>query len=337
MNSSGELLKKLFLSFNKGERNEFILVAKEYIEREKRKNHHVLAKQLEEALNFESNQVSNRNGCTRFKTDIPIPRDNESGFPLLSIKSYDHLWEELILPSETELILRQIVQEFKESDILRGYNLLPKSKILLCGIPGTGKTFTAQVISSVLGLPLVQIQFDAIISSYLGETATNLRKVFDFINSGIWVVLFDEFDIIGKNRDDHYEHGEIKRVVNNFLQMIDSFEGESLIFAATNHHHILDPAIWRRFDEVVLYKNPTSEDCLLLLDLFLKPIPKNGFKLESIAVKMKELAPSEIKMVAHEAMKKSILEGRFKLSKADIEFATKRFLDRKSIKNGKDG
>ena len=134
MNSSGEILKKLFLTFNKGERDEFIQVAQEYIEREKRKNHHVLAKQLEEALNFESKPASHRNGCTRFKTDIPIPRDNESGFPLLSIKSFDHMWEELILPSETDSILKQIVQEFREADILKGYNLLPKSKILLCGV-----------------------------------------------------------------------------------------------------------------------------------------------------------------------------------------------------------
>ena len=333
MNSSGEILKKLFLTFNKGERDEFIQVAREYIERERRKNHHILARQLEEALNFENGSGSVRNGCARFKTNTPIPRDNESGFPLLSIKAYDYLWEELILPKETESILKQIVQEYREADILKGYNLLPKSKILLCGKPGTGKTFTAQVISSVLGLPLVQIQFDAIISSYLGETATNLRKVFDFIKNGTWVVLFDEVDIIGKNRDDHYEHGEIKRVVNNFLQMIDSFEGESLLFAATNHHHILDPAIWRRFDEVVLYKNPAPADCLKLLDLFLKPIPKNKFKLESIATKMEDLAPSEIKMVAQEAMKKSILEGRSKLSKADIEVVTRRFIDRKSIKN----
>jgi AAA+ superfamily predicted ATPase len=119
--------------------------------------------------------------------------------------------------------------------------------------------------------------------------------------------------------------------------MIDSFEGESLIFAATNHHHVLDPAIWRRFDEVVLYKNPTPVDCLKLLDLFLKPIPKNDFQLESIATKMKDLAPSEIKMVAHEAMKKSILEGRSKLSKSDMEVATKRFIDRKSIKSSREG
>ncbi len=156
MNSSGEILKKLFLTFNKGERDEFIQVAQEYIEREKRKNHHVLAKQLEEALNFESKPATHRNGCTRFKTDIPIPRDNESGFPLLSIKSYDHMWEELILPSETESILKQIVQEFKESDILKGYKLLPKSKVLLCGIPGTGKTFTGvfNILCQPVGLSI---------------------------------------------------------------------------------------------------------------------------------------------------------------------------------------
>ena len=89
--------------------------------------------------------------------------------------------------------------------------------------------------------------FDSLISSYLGETATNLRKVFDFIKSGRFVVLFDEFDIVGKKRDDPHEHGEIKRVVGNFMQMLDNFEGKSIIIAATNHQHLLDVAVWRRF------------------------------------------------------------------------------------------
>lgn len=112
--------------------------------------------------------------------------------------------------------MERVIREFKDADILATYNLQNKKKILLCGKPGTGKTFSAQIISSILSIPLLYIRFDAIISSYLGETASNLRKVFDYIESGTWIVLFDEFDIIGKNRDDSHEHGEIKRVVNNF-------------------------------------------------------------------------------------------------------------------------
>src|SRR5262249_21266039 len=102
--------------------------------------------------------------------------------------------------------------------------------------------------------------FDVIVSSLLGETAANLRKVFDFAANGSWVVLFDEFDAIGRSRDDVTEHGELKRVVGAFLQMLDRFSGRSLLIAATNFEQVLDPALWRRFDEVVRFRRPSPAE-----------------------------------------------------------------------------
>lgn len=217
--TTNEVIRKLFLSFAKQDTDEFYRLAEEYINLESRKKHNAAAKQLKEALY--SKPINGRNGNgNRYKSNMPIPRDTEKGFPLLEIKEYNLDWGSIILPDDTKNILRQIQSEFMESEVLATYNLKPKSKILFCGPPGTGKTFAAQIISSVLHIPMVYVRFDSIVSSFLGETATNLRKVFDFIASGMWVVLFDEFDVIGKNRDDHYDHGEIKRVVNNFLQML---------------------------------------------------------------------------------------------------------------------
>ena len=135
----------------------------------------------------------------------------------------------------------------------------PKQRILLCGPPGTGKTLSAKIISSVIGYPLVYVLFDSIISSFLGQTASNLRKIFNFIEDGKYVVLFDEFDMVGKKRDDPQEHGEIKRVVNNFMQMLDNYNGDSIIVAATNHQQLLDTAVWRRFDEVLLFDLPNTQ------------------------------------------------------------------------------
>ncbi|MDD1611171.1 MAG: ATP-binding protein, partial [Methylococcaceae bacterium] len=234
-----DLIKQLFLSFNDKDNDTFIQTAREYIEHEKRKKHTVVAKDLEKAL-FSASSV--QNGSRRFKNSLPIPRDSEKGFPLLEIQHFDKSIDSLIVTDELKAQLEQVIREFKDADILATYNLQNKRKILLCGKPGTGKTFSAQIVSSVLNIPLVYVRFDAIISSYLGETATNLRKVFDYIESNTWIVLFDEFDVIGKNRDDSHEHVEIKRVVNNFLQMLDNFKGDSIILAATNHQNMLDPA-----------------------------------------------------------------------------------------------
>lgn len=330
-----ELIKQLFVSYSNKDYTSFELVAREYIEREKRKKHNIVAKDLEKALyNISGTPTSQK----RFKSNMPIPRDTEKGFPLLEIQQFDKNFDHLIISKETKGQLEQIIREFKDSDILATYNLEYKKKILLCGKPGTGKTFSAQIMSSVLNVPLIYIRFDAIISSYLGETAGNLRKVFDFIENGTWIVLFDEFDIIGKNRDDNHEHGEIKRVVNNFLQMLDNLKGDSIIFAATNHQNILDPAIWRRFDDVIYYNIPDEKSRYQLFEIYLKSIKKDkDIDLVKFSKITKGLSPADIKMITEEAMKFAIINSRSSISMNDIEIAVNKFLHREKIRNNKVG
>ncbi|MDN5360302.1 MAG: hypothetical protein PWQ84_1365 [Thermotogaceae bacterium] len=332
-----ELIKQLLLSYNNSDKETFLSAAREYIEREKRMKHTQVAKELEKAL-FNKNGSSSSFSERRFKNEMPIPRDSEKGFPLLEIKNYEECYENLIIDNELKAQLDQIIREFKDSDILATYNLSYKKKILLCGKPGTGKTYTAQIVSALLNIPLVHIRFDSIISSYLGETAFNLRKIFDYIEQGTWIVLFDEFDIIGKNRDDIHEHGEIKRVVNNFLQMMDNFNGNSLLFAATNHQHLLDPAIWRRFDDVLFYDIPDEFTRIKLFERFLKPLKREkNIDLGDISKRSEGLSPSDIKMIAIEAMKLSIIDSRDTLTQNDLLFATKRFLSREKLRKTSKG
>ncbi len=333
--TSSELIKQLFLSFNNKDNDAFILAAREYIEREKRKKHTIVAKELEKVL-YQSATVSS--GQKRFKQSMPIPRDTEKGFPLLEIQHVEQDFDSLILSQETKVQLERVIREFKDADILATYNLIYKKKILFCGKPGTGKTFSAQIISSVLNIPLVYIRFDAIISSYLGETAGNLRKVFDFIENGTWIVLFDEFDIIGKNRDDNHEHGEIKRVVNNFLQMLDNFKGDSILFAATNHQNMLDSAIWRRFDAVIYYELPDEAARKQLFEYYLRPIKRNKkINLSKVARDSQGLSPADIKMIAVEAMKTAIINTRNSLTMDDLESAIAQFIRREKVKHYKLG
>lgn len=326
-----ELIKQLFFSFNDKDSETFIKTARDYIEHEKRKKHNLVAKELEKAL-FSTNSV--QNGGKRFKNFLPIPRDTEKGFPLLEIQQFDKSIDSLIVVNEIKVQLEQVVMEFKDSDILATYNLQNKKKILLCGKPGTGKTFSAQIISSVLSIPLVYVRFDAIISSYLGETATNLRKVFDYIESNTWIVLFDEFDVIGKNRDDSHEHGEIKRVVNNFLQMLDNLKGDSIILAATNHQNMLDPAIWRRFDEVIYYELPDENTRQQLFDFYLKPIKRDADIDTTKAASMTAgFSPADIKMVTEEAMKTAIINSKSHLGQNELICAIEKFIRREKVRN----
>ena len=333
--STSEIIKQLFSAFSNKDDESFEMAAREYIEREKRKKHNIVAKDLEKALyNTGDISISRK----RFKNSMPIPRDTEKGFPLLEIQHFDKNFDYLIIAKEIEEQLEQIIREFKDSDILATYNLQYKKKILLCGKPGTGKTFSAQIMSSVLNIPLIYIRFDAIISSYLGETAGNLRKVFDFIEHGTSIVLFDEFDIIGKNRDDSHEHGEIKRVVNNFLQMLDNFKGDSIILAATNHQNILDPAIWRRFDDVVYYELPDEKTRKKIFNIYLKSIKReNDIDLVKFSKMTKGLSPADIKMITEEAMKTAIINSKNSISMNDIEIAVHKFIRREKVKNNEMG
>ena len=143
---------------------------------------------------------------------------------------------------------------------------------MFCGPSGCGKTLTAEVIAGELGRPLTIVRTDSVVSSFLGETAANLRRVFDFVSASPLVALFDEFDALGKEREDASEHGELRLVVNAVLQMLDAYDGRSLVIAATNHEQLLDSAIWRRFEEVLFLKPPTPAQLLRLLTIKLRGV-----------------------------------------------------------------
>ena len=207
---------------------------------------------------------------------LGIPRDADKGIPLLQVRDEYHPFDDLIVDDGVLARLERIIDENKAFEALLHYGLRPTNRILLCGPPGTGKTLTAKVMATAMGCRLVHVMFDSIVSPYLGETASNLRRVFEFAGSGRFVVMFDEFDIVGKKRDDPHEHGEIKRLVNNFMQMMDDFKGRSIIVAATNHQHLLDRALWRRFDEVVYYDNPDQGRRERLLEKYLGALKKSG-------------------------------------------------------------
>lgn len=309
---------KLFEAFTKKDEELFYKIAWDITEEEKRKKHHLLAEQLKRILT-ENTGTSHKNYSQQVP---PIPRDNEKGFRLLDVKKFFMDWDDVVLAKETEEILRQIVKELEEEDVLATYGLKPRQKILFYGPPGTGKTLTAKVMSSIIGYPLVYVRFESVISSYLGETASNLRKIFDYIEKGKWVVLFDEFDIIGKQRDDPTEHGEIKRVVNNFMLMLENYEGDSVIMASTNHPHLLDIGVWRRFDEIIYFDLPDKERRKKIFEKYLRVLKKDkNFDLNKLSEESDNFSGADIEQVCIDALKMAILSGKDFVSFNDVKKA----------------
>ena len=225
-----DLLKKLFSSFNNNDRELFLKTAHEIIADERKKNHAILADDLEMVLN--GAQKSFGHSMSTMKPTYLSKSGKEER--LVEIIYPDKYIDDVILPQEKMLQLSEVIKEFQNWDILISNGVAPINKLLFYGPPGCGKTLCANVLAAEIGIPLMYVRFDALVSSYLGETASNIRKVFDLAKSDSFVILFDEFDAIGRSRSDTSEHGEIKRVVNTFLQQIDCFRGRSIIIAATN-------------------------------------------------------------------------------------------------------
>jgi SpoVK/Ycf46/Vps4 family AAA+-type ATPase len=249
---------------------------------------------------------------------------------LVDVQKFDQSFQDIILNSENLDTLKKVILEFRKSEILKAHGVSASKKLLFCGPPGCGKTLAARIVSSELMIPLLYTRFDVIVSSYLGETSANLRKIFDFSTQSTWVVLFDEFDAIGKNRSDDGEHGELKRVINSFLQLLDTFKGNSLIIAATNHEGLLDPALWRRFDEIIYFDRPDSKQILSLIESKLQSFKHDKFN-ETIAKRFSGLTHADVERVCFESIKYCVLQNEDIVTETVLLRALKTQLKRAAI------
>lgn len=215
---------------------------------------------------------------------------------------------DLVVSVEIEEKIKRIINEYHKKDILRKNGLMNRSKILLAGDPGTGKTMTASVIANELYLPLYVIQFDRLITKYMGETSVKLKQVFGQIKEMRGVYLFDEFDAIGSDRSLDNDVGEMRRILNSFLQYLEDDESYSIIVAATNNPNILDKALFRRFDDVVEYTNPDIKQIVRLFKMKLHKKASNEIFSEDVYKKALGLNHADIVKACEDAVKYSILE-----------------------------
>ena len=240
----------------------------------------------------------------------PLPKDKDSTLDLLEILTPKVTLNNVALPEKTLLALQQIVSEQKSFDRLAEKGIFPANRLLLCGPPGCGKTLTANALAGELKIPVAYVKLDGLVSSYLGQTGANIRKIFDFVKSKRIMLFLDEFDAIAKKRDDSNELGELKRVVTTLLQNMDSMPANVFLVAATNHHHLLDPAIWRRFNSSILLELPTADQRKQMIEkYFAEILPKHTIDFKTLVILSDGMSGAELQSFMQSLAKYCVLNN----------------------------
>ena len=313
--AKADQIKRLIASF--GRPDDFRAAATKIIEEEHRKGHAPFAAALKRVLD-----VSVRDAGPTTGPLINADHLADPAVELLDVIEPKRGLSDIVLATEARSAFDRLIEEQSRADELRRHHLPVRNKLLLCGPPGSGKTLSAEVIARELRLPLLTAKVDVLISSLLGQTALNLRRLFEYGARRPCILFLDEFDALGRSRTDSGEHNELRRVVNSLLGMIDRFGNRSILIAATNLDDALDDAMWRRFDDIVQFGRPEAADIRRHLDILFKNYPVN-FDIASIVPKLAGLTHADIERVALDAIKTSILRKRKAVTETDVAASIK--------------
>ncbi len=238
---------------------------------------------------------------------------------------------ELILSDNNEELLKELLAEFRTTDKLQSHGLKSRNRLLFCGPPGCGKTITAEVVAKELKLDLLVVRIDSLVSSYLGETALNIRAIIEVAERQPCVLFFDEFDALARTRADSSAQGELRRVVNSLLLLIENFSGRGLLIAATNLEDTIDEALWRRFDEIMLFDLPGEDEIKEFLLLKTRNF-KTSFLVEGQCQSLVGFSFAEIDQLCTQAIKYAVSGRRKRISKEDFDRSLANLRRRASIR-----
>lgn len=295
-----DLLVSLVKAGASGDRRLMRSTVEAIIAEERSKQHDVLAERLVKAMNGMGNGAAYM---------AHAPQDNTSrGRDFLAEIHPRRRMEDLILPSLARLACNQLIEEQQRADVLRSHGLEPRHRVLLVGPPGNGKTTLAEAIAEALALPFFVVRYELIVGSYLGETATRLKRMFDYARTTPCVLFFDEFDAIGKERGDNHETGEIKRVVSSLLMQVDELPSYTVVVAATNHAELLDRAVWRRFQLRIELPKPKPKELATLIERFFRRFEQPvGMSAETLARKLGPVSFSEAEQFCLDVLRRHVL------------------------------
>lgn len=296
--ATAEQLKSLIHSHFSDDRERFATIALQLAAHEAKQGHSTLAYEIRALVD---KAKSSRVRVIRF--------NHELGDLVILAEPRERL-ADLIVSDAMRNRIKRILREYRQQEKLKKHGFGNRRKAMFAGPPGTGKTMTAAVLAGELHLPLHTILMDKLVTKFMGETSAKLRQIFDVIREQRGVYLFDEFDAIGAARGRDNDVGEMRRVLNSFLQFIEQDKSDSLIVAATNNPRILDQALFRRFDDVLYYHLPSGDEVRLLMENRLGKFRGKKLSLK-IAIKEAEtLSHAEITQACDDAIKEAILGDR---------------------------
>lgn len=307
------MLKRLFKAIGDADDPTLHKLAASIADDERKKGHLPLALQLSDLIARPAAARQEAPSPRPSLTVLPSGRGKDSFVTLVGPEALRH---HMVLPPSTERRFHRIEAEFAARDRLAAVGLLPRRKILFYGPPGCGKSLGAERLAWNLGLPLLRVRFDTIVSSLFGETAANLRSVFVAAERQPCVLFLDECDFVAKSRTSGNDVGEAQRVVNALLQLLDEYRAPGLLVAATNLSQMLDPALFRRFDEILEVPPPGAEQILSLLQGTLARMPvRRGVDLTALASSLVGTSAAFVVKAAEDAVKAAVLAGERAVAK----------------------
>jgi SpoVK/Ycf46/Vps4 family AAA+-type ATPase len=310
---SADQVKALISSLAEGNEAHFYAIAMQIAAHEARLGHGKLAEEIRALIDKAKSRTS-----TPSKQPIPLARPRGEVAELLSVSYPNAHLKDLVLGARTKKKLERVIREQRAIYLIRNSGLSPRRRLLLVGPPGTGKTMTASALAGELGLPLFVVRLDGLITKFMGETAAKLRLIFEALNQTRGVYLFDEFDSIGSTRGLANDVGEIRRVLNSFLQMVEQDHSDSLVVAATNHVRILDRALFRRFDDVIEYDLPDKARIVETLKVKLGAFATPKIQWPKVAAAAQGLNFADITRACEDAIKDAIIHERTAVTHSEI-------------------
>jgi SpoVK/Ycf46/Vps4 family AAA+-type ATPase len=305
--ANADQVKALVRSHAEGDDTRFYSVALQVAARAARSGQAHFAQELRDLVDDLRKDAKRRVPRPGAPIAVAQPRGELAG--LLSASYPSTRMSDLVLDEHVRDQLERVVIEQRQHDRLRAQGFHPLRRLLLIGPPGTGKTLSASALAGELHLPLFVIRLDGLITKFMGETAAKLRLVFDALVETRGVYLFDEVDALGGERSRDNDVGEIRRVLNSFLQFLEQDQSDSLLVAATNHPQLLDRAMFRRFDSVIQYPLPTAPVARAVIRNRLATVRLGKLAWAQLDRAAAGLSHSEITLAAETAAKDAILEG----------------------------
>src|SRR6185312_2388930 len=309
---NAEILKRIVRAIAEGSQDDLDRLAQKVVDSERKSGHTRLANELDAIL---KKPRGRRNGhapntdSDRGLRELPLSRRTRD--TLATLLPRDSLEHHMVLPKAVEERFARIEREYAARERLGAYGLKPRKRILLYGPPGCGKSLGAKRLAWNTGLPLMKVRFDALISSYFGESATNLRAVFDTAKERPCVLLLDECDFIARSRVGSKDIGEAARIVNTLLQLMEEYDAPGLLVATTNIEDSLDEALFRRFDDVFQVPLPTADEIDRLLRLTLSAVQlSNRIAWERLTQMLIGVSAAQVVKVAMDAAKGAVLNGQ---------------------------